>query len=90
MNKTAEDDVRTDVIFDEMWHVDEQQHGESILARLYLEMVSQFPLDYMHIMCFGAAKNSTWRQRNPLHFLNSGQSQISTEIIYNFPGKRHP
>ena len=46
---------RTDVQFDEMEY-EEHQHGESILSQLNVGMVSQFPLDYMHLVCLGVVK----------------------------------
>ncbi len=54
--------ARTDVKFDEMHYIDEHQHDESILTRLTLGMVSQFPLDYMHLVCLGVVKKllSMW------------------------------
>ena len=46
---------RTDVMFDEM--VDEEHHhGATILRQLNLGLVSQFPLDYMHLVCLGVMK----------------------------------
>ena len=49
-------ELRTDVQFDEL--ADEDHHiGISPLARLSIGMASQFPLDYMHLVCLGV----TWR-----------------------------
>ena len=48
-------ELRTDVQFDEL--ADEDHHiGISPLARLYLGMVRQFPLDYMHLVCLGVTR----------------------------------
>ena len=42
-------------MFDEM--VDEEhQHGATILRQLNSGLVSQFPLDYMHLVCLGVRK----------------------------------
>lgn len=47
--------LRTDLAFDEM--LDEDHHkGESPLKVLKVGMVSQFPLDYMHLVCLGVMK----------------------------------
>jgi hypothetical protein len=46
---------RTDVAFDEM-EDDEHHHGKSILSNLSLGMITQFPLDYMHLVCLGVMK----------------------------------
>jgi len=40
---------RTDVQFDKMKY-EEHQHGESIISQVNVGMVSQFPLDYVHLM----------------------------------------
>ncbi|XP_076820738.1 uncharacterized protein LOC143466046 [Clavelina lepadiformis] len=46
---------RTDVKFKEMAYED-HQHGESCLTLLNIGMVSQFPLDYMHLVCLGVMR----------------------------------
>ena len=47
--------LRTDAQFDEM--SDEDHHlGASPLSRLSIGMVSQFPLDYMHLVCLGVTR----------------------------------
>ena len=52
-------ELRTDVQFDEL--ADEDHHiGISPLTRLSLGMVSQFPLDYMHLVCLGASFVDEW------------------------------
>ena len=46
---------RTNVRFDEM--ADEEHHlGPSALKPLHIGMVSQFPLDYMHLVCLGVMR----------------------------------
>ena len=51
--------LRTDVQFDEM--VNEEHHiGSSPLKNLSIGMVSQFPLDYMHLVCLGVVKRLIW------------------------------
>ena len=46
---------RTDIQFDEMR--DEEHHtGASPLRNLKLGLVSQFPLDYMHLVCLGVVR----------------------------------
>ena len=51
----VDSDLRTDIQFDEM--SDEDHHlGASPLSRLSIGMVSQFPLDYMHLVCLGVTR----------------------------------
>ena len=51
--------LRTDVQFDEM--VNEEHHiGSSPLKNLSIGMVSQFPLDLMHLVCLGVVKHLIW------------------------------
>ena len=47
--------LRTDVAFDEMM-CEEHHRGESDLKQLNLGMVTQFPHDYMHLICLGVVK----------------------------------
>ena len=48
-------DLRTDPSFNEMQ--DEDYHcGRSSLHQLGIQMVSLFPLDYMHLVCLGVVK----------------------------------
>lgn len=47
--------VRTDVTFDEML-CEEHHRGDTSLKHLNLGLVSQFPLDYMHLVCLGIMK----------------------------------
>ena len=55
----TEAELRTDVQFDEM--VDDGHHvGVSPLVELSLGMVSQFPLDYMHLVCMGVMRRLLW------------------------------
>lgn len=51
----CEASLRSDVMFDEM--VDEEHHrGDCILKELQIGLVSQFPLDYMHLVCLGVVR----------------------------------
>lgn len=52
---------RTNLSFDEM-SCEEHHRGESNLRHLNIGMVTQFPLDYMHLVCLGVVKKmiKTW------------------------------
>ena len=53
--------LRTDVAFEDQ--IDEEHHtAPNALAGLGLGMVTQFPLDYMHLVCLGVMKRllSLW------------------------------
>ena len=47
--------LRMDVRFDEMQNA-EHHHGETCLKELNMGLVSNFPLDYMHLICLGLVK----------------------------------
>ena len=47
--------LRTDVAFDEMRDVNHHK-GPSPLQQLSVGMVTQFPLDYMHLVCLGVTR----------------------------------
>ena len=49
-------ELRTDVKFDELADADHHT-GISPLKELSIGMVTQFPLDYMHLMCLGSCVN---------------------------------
>ena len=50
---------RTDVAFDELQ--DAEHHcGKSPLSDLHIGMVSQFVLDYMHLICLGVVRRLIW------------------------------
>lgn len=59
--------LRTDVMFDEM-DCEEHHTGETLLRQLNVGLVSQFPLDYMHLICLGIMKKmlGIWSS-GPLH-----------------------
>ena len=60
--------LRTDVTFDEM--SDKDHHtGVSPLTKLNVGMVSQFPMDYMHLVCLGVMKRliGLWKKRPFVH-----------------------
>ncbi|XP_071111468.1 uncharacterized protein [Haliotis cracherodii] len=48
--------LRTDIKFDEMRDEEHHAHGRSPFSRLSIGMVSQFPIDYMHLVCLGVMK----------------------------------
>jgi len=51
--------LRTDVQFDEMTNV-EHHIGRSPFLNTNLGLVTQFPLDYMHLVCMGVMKRLLW------------------------------
>lgn len=50
---------RTDINFDEM-QFSGHKIGQSPLQNLSVGMVSQFPLDYMHLVCLGVMRRLLW------------------------------
>ncbi|KAK6493020.1 hypothetical protein HHUSO_G2484, partial [Huso huso] len=76
---------RTDVMFDEM--VDEDHHmGDCSLRKLKIGMVSQFPLDFMHLVCLGVMRRLLllWI-KGPLPTRTGGQHvKLISESIVNF------
>jgi len=62
---------------------EDHQHGDSSLSQLNIGMVSQFPLDYMHLVCLGVMKKllALWMS-GPLHVRigNNMVQQISAGI----------
>lgn len=51
--------LRTDGNFDELQHK-EHKDGESPLADTSLGTVTNFPLDFMHLVCLGVMKRLIW------------------------------
>ena len=47
---------RTDIAFNEMQYDDSHQGAETILTQLNIGVVTQFPHDYMHLICLGVVK----------------------------------
>ena len=74
---------RTDVAFHDMLYED-HQHGQSVLSQLNIGMITQFPLDYMHLVCLGIMKKMIhlWIS-GPLHVRigNSMKANISDHIL---------
>ena len=67
--------LRTDVQFDEL--LDEEHHlGRSPFEGLEIGMVSQFPTDYMHLVCLGVMRRLVWLwMKGPL------QCRIGSRLI---------
>lgn len=66
--------LRTDAACEEMLEAD-HHHGPSPLSEIGVGLVSQFPLDYMHLLCLGVVrkfllqwigKTSTLYDRQPV------------------------
>ena len=51
--------LRTDVLFDDMRYANHKT-GQSPLQTLSVGMISQFPLDYMHLVCLGVLGRLLW------------------------------
>lgn len=75
--------LRTDVMFDELQN-EEHHIGHSPLSGLSIGMVSQFPIDYMHLVCLGVTRRLLllW-MKGPLRIRqgNGFIAQISTSIL---------
>lgn len=78
-------ELRSDTLFREHFYA-AHQTGFSPLTTLSMGMVSQFPLDYMHLVCLGVMKRLLWlwtrapRRRNSK--LSAGQiQQISARLL---------
>ena len=69
--------VRTDADFNQ--HSDSRHHtGVSPLQALSLGMVSQFPLDFMHLVCLGVVRCLLWLwSKSPIH----RNSRISAQSV---------
>jgi hypothetical protein len=77
--------LRTDVAFDEMAYND-HQHGTSTLSQLSVGMVSNFPLDPMHLVYLGVVKHiiSSWIKgpiANKCRIGFNAVSQISASLL---------
>lgn len=75
--------LRTNISFNEMSN-EEHHLGPSPLARCNIGMVSQFPIDYMHLVCLGVVRRllMLW-MKGPLTTRIGGQkiSAISSALI---------
>ena len=69
-------DPRTNVRFDEM-RCAEHHRGASILTELNLGMVTQFPSDYMHLICLGIVKKLiTMWTNGPVQHIKIGNAAV--------------
>ena len=61
LNYTATNSaLRTDENFREQTYTDHQKVGESALLQINVGMVSQFVLDFMHLVCLGLMRKLIW------------------------------
>ncbi len=74
---------RTDANFRDM-SFEEHHHDETVLKNLDIDLVCQFPLDYMHLVCLGIMKKlfALWIN-GPLNVRIGGNmtARISDSII---------
>lgn len=71
--------LRTDAQFDEMQFAS-HKIGESPLKSLSIGMVSQFPLDFMHLVCLGVVRRLLWfLTKSPVSF----GIRLSSQAIQN-------
>lgn len=71
---------RTDSSFDEMLNI-EHHLGPSPFRNLPIGMVSQFPLDYMHLVCLGVMKRLIWLWMNGPRTNNCRVSAQTVQLI---------
>ena len=75
--------LRTDVQFDELTN-DGHHVGQSPFLGLPIGMVSQFPLDYMHLVCLGVMRRLLWLwMKGPLTCRQGAGfvNQVSSSIV---------
>jgi len=71
---------RNDVAFDEMQDPDHHR-GESPLSEMGIGMVSQFVIDYMHLVCLGVVRRLIWLWLNgPVHVQTRLRAKSVSEI----------
>jgi len=71
---------RNDVAFDEMQDPDHHR-GESPLSELGIGMVSQFVIDYMHLVCLGVVRRLIWLWLNgPVNVQTRLRAKCVSEI----------
>ncbi|EFN77288.1 hypothetical protein EAI_00144, partial [Harpegnathos saltator] len=63
----------------------EHHTGDSILENLSIEMVSQIPLDYMHLVCLGVTKRllQLWIRENKSNRLNAENINLTSQHLIN-------
>ncbi|XP_046544632.1 uncharacterized protein LOC124254829 [Haliotis rubra] len=78
--------ARADVAFDDMQYLETgHQLDKSVLSQLNIGLVTQFPHDYMHIVCLGVVKKITvLLTSGPLHVRIGGNAKkLISETIVN-------
>lgn len=74
--------VRTNETFRNKTHP-EHHIGDSVLLQLGIDMIRQFPLDYLHLMCLGVGRKTirTWvKGRVPLKLRSSDIETINQNV----------
>jgi hypothetical protein len=81
--------LRTDATFRSQQQ-DEHHTGRTILEQLPIDMISTFPLDYMHLCCLGVMRKLLWEWiKGPLsNRLSQTQKDTISRFLFFF-GKLH-
>lgn len=75
--------LRTDELFRSRTHK-EHHTGNSILEKLKIGLVSQFPLDYLHLVCLGSTRKLLFqwvKGRPPYKLRHAKVDQISAKLV---------
>ncbi|KAG7470152.1 hypothetical protein MATL_G00136460 [Megalops atlanticus] len=81
---------RTDESFKAQLHSDHHRDGESALIRINIGMVSQFVLDFMHLVCLGVMRKLRLWMRGPLPSRIGNQSMTAVSDKLVLLGKKLP
>ena len=79
---------RTDESFANHSYKDTHQYELSCLVNYEINCVSQFPLDYMHLICLGVVKRLMlcWKEGSRPHRLSAGQLTLISNNLLQYKG----
>ena len=80
---------RDDVSFEQTLYLDTHQIHRSILIDNGIKFVTQFPLDYMHLVCLGVIKRLLlfWKKDPRQYRLLAAQLAVVSEKLKEYKGK---